>query len=136
MVYLRLTDTGGSPGGHNHRGIALVLKCSVEDRETLHLKLGYYSLGRSHSLDPREIRFPERSPAARFLDYLRPLSLGKVIELRMEGFVGEWGLQSVELRFFLERMPALRRIKASDDSSEMFSLALGTMEHNVIIEGV
>ena len=80
---------------------------------------------------------PERPPAMRALNYLRPLDLRKVAELRMEGFVGEWELQGFELYRFLRYMPALRRIMTGDGNRDTFWVALSTMGYSpsVIVEG-
>ena len=129
VVQLRLTDTGGAP-----RTITVDLKCSTADRETLHVE---FLLIRSYSPDPMEMEIvPERPPAMRVLGCLRPLDLGKVVELRMEGFVGEWGLQRFELEHFLKQMPALRRIVTGDDNKAGFSCALGVLGYNVVVEGI
>ena len=145
MVYLKLADTGERPNRHNHRGITVILKCSTGDRETLHVEVEYYALHR-RSPDPMEMGIvPERSPMMRFricdqamrlLNYLHPLNLREVVELRMEGFVGEWNLYSVEIGRLLKRMPALRRIVTGDDNKGKFLLALLTMERSVVIEEV
>ena len=135
-IHLRLTETEDRWVG---RIITVALKSSTADRETLQVELKNVSIHMDS--DPTEIetipnRMPTITPGMAAVGYLRPLRLGKVVELRMDGFVGGWEIQTSELRYFLGQMPALRRITTSDDSTEMFSLALGTMAHSVVIERV
>ena len=134
MVYLKLADTGERPNRHNRRGITVILKCSAGDRETLYVEAGYYVLHRRVLERSPMIRLRIFDPAMRLLDYLHPLNLREVVELRMEGFVGEWSLQSLELGRLLKRMPALRRVVTGDDNKGKFLLALSTMEQSVVIE--
>ena len=137
VVHLRLTDTEDRNMG---RTISVVLTCSTADRETLHVEIDNICFNLPP--DPTKTEaIPGRIPAItvgmpRILGYLRPLSLGEVVELRMDGFVKRWTISGSELRSFLEQMPALRRITTSDDNTRMFSLALGTMKHSVVVERV
>ena len=109
----------------------VILRCSTADRETLHIEVEY-SLKSSQSPITIGTDFLfERILAMRVLNYLRPLDLGKVIELRMEGFVGEWGLEAFELYDFLQYMTALRHIKTSDDNGEIFWSALSMAKRSV-----
>ena len=109
----------------------VILGCSTADRETLHIEVEY-SLKSSQSPITIGTDFLfERILAMRVLNYLRPLDLGKVIELRMEGFVGEWGLEAFELYDFLQYMSALRHIKTSDDNGEIFWSALSMAKRSV-----
>ena len=138
VVHLKLIDSGEGPYTHMDRNVTVILRCSTADRETLHIEVKYTlsSLWSPRTMEPEII--PERPPAMRALNYLRPLNLRKVVELRMEGFVGEWGLQSFELCHFLQHMPALRRIVTGDDNKEIFWFALSTTRRStsVIVEGV
>lgn len=136
-VRLELIDSGDQ---HTQmpRTVTVVLMCSTVDRETLRINLEY-TLGGIRFPDPMEPEIiPERPPAMRVLNYLRPLDLRKVLELRMEGFVGEWGLQGFELYHFLQYMPSLRRITTGDNNIDIFRFALSTLRRSapVIVEGV
>ena len=122
-VHLEIIDTGRYTHTCGYRIIAMVLRCFTEDRETLHINLNY-SLSSLRS--PYTI--PERPPAMNVLDCLRPLDLGKVVELRMKGFVGEWGLHYFELFDFLQRMQGLRHIKTGDNNRKIFWSVLDIME--------
>ena len=136
-VHLELIDSGEDSYTHRCRTVTVVLRCFTADCETLHISLEYsLSSLRSPNTVGTEI-IPERPPAMRALNYLRPLDLGKVVELRMEGFVGEWGLQTFELYRFLQRVPALRHIKTGDDNKVTFWSALSTVSRStsVIVEG-
>ena len=138
VVHLKLVDSGEVPYTHVDRVVAVILRCFTADRETLHIEVEYTlsSLWSPHAMEMEII--PERPPAMRALNYLRPLDLRKVVELRMEGFVGEWGLQSFELYHFLQHMPALERIVTGDDNKEIFCFALNAIGRNAsgVIEKV
>jgi hypothetical protein len=137
-VHLKLIDSGEDPYAHMPRSVTVVLRCSTADRETLHID-SEYTLSNLRSPNTMETDIiPERPPATRALNYLRPLDLRKVVELRMEGFVGEWGLHSFELYHFLQHMPALRNITTCDGNREIFWFALSTMERSapVIVEEI
>lgn len=137
-VHLELIDSGDDMHTYGCRIVTVVLRCFTADRETLYVNLEYSLSGpRSPNTIGTEI-ISERPPAMRALNYLRPLDLSKVIELRMEGFVGEWGLQTFELYHFLQHIPALRRIKTGDDNRETFLSALSTTRRGtpVIVEGI
>ena len=114
----------------------MVLRCSTADRETLRIDLEYIF---NDLYIPDKMKaeiIPERPPAMKALNYLHPLDLRKVVELRMGGFIGEWALQSFELHHFFQRMPALRRIVTGDDNREIFWYTLSTMQRNasVVVE--
>ena len=126
-VHLKLIDTG-----RRRLTFTVVLKCSTADRETLYIQVDHILIYRDFYPDQMDA---ERVPMGG-VGYLRPLDLGKVAELRMDGFVEGRDIQVSDLRYFLEQMPALRRITTGDDNVGMFSLALGTMAHNVVIERV
>ena len=136
MVHLKLIDSGEVPYTHVDRFITVILRCSTADRETLHIEAEYVLSNLPHMMEMEII--PSRPPAMRALNYLRPLNLRKVVELRMEGFVGEWGLQNFELYHLLQQMPALRCIVTGDDNKEIFWFALSTMRRStsVVVEGV
>lgn len=137
-VHLKLIDSGERPQIRKPRTVTVILRCSTADRETLHINLEYI-LSNLRTLDVMGMEItPERPPAMRALNYLRPLDLRRVVELRMEGFVGEWGLQSFELYHFLQHLPVLRRIVTGDDNKEIFWFALSAMGGgtSVIVEGV
>ena len=129
MVHLKLTDTGD---GGLRRTFTLTLKCSTADREALHVQVDNILAYEDSHPDPTDM---EGVPT-RAMGYLYPLDLRQVVELRMDGFIEGWVIHSSELSYFLEKMPTLRRITTGDDNAGMFSLALGTMEHNVVIERV
>lgn len=137
-VHLELVDSAGNPRTRAPRTVTMILMCSTAERETLHLKLEYILSNPRPSTTKETKIIPERPPAMRALNYLRPLDMSKVLELRMVGFVGEWGLQSFELYQFLLHMPALRRIRTGDDNKETFLFALSSMSHGaaVVIEAV
>lgn len=136
-VRLKLTDSGGDSHARVPRTITVALRCSTADRETLHVELKYTlsNLRFPNTMEAEII--PERPPAMRALNYLRPLNLKNVVELRMEGFEGEWGLQGFELYHFLQYMPALRRIMTGDNNKDIFWFALNTVGRSasVIVEG-
>ena len=135
-VHLKLINSGEDPHTHMPRTVTVVLRCFTADRETLHVNLEYI-LGSSRARNTMETTIiPERPPAMRALNYLRPLDLGKVVDLRMEGFVGEWGLQAFELHHFLQHMPALGRIATGDDNREIFWFALDTMRRSAPVSVV
>ena len=138
VVHLKLIDTGEDPYENTDRNVIVILRCFTADRETLYIEVKYAlsSLWSPHTLEMEII--PERPPAMRALNYLHPLDLSKVVELKMEGFVGEWGLRSFELCHFLQYMPALRRMVTGDDNKEVFWLALSAMGRSAsaIVEGV
>ncbi|KAF9647388.1 hypothetical protein BDM02DRAFT_3187989 [Thelephora ganbajun] len=137
-VYLKPTDSGEDPYTCMPRTATIVLRCSTAERETLHIDLEYVynNMGSPNTMETEIVS--ERPPAMRALGYLRPLDLKKVVELRIEGFVGEWRLQSFELYHFLQHMPVLRRIVTGDDNREIFLFALSTVGRSasVIVEGV
>lgn len=136
-VHLEGINSAENTRTHIPRSVTIILRCSTAERETLHVNLEYFLSGlRPPNTTETEI-IAERPPAMRALDYLRPLDLSKVVELRMEGFIGDWGLESMELFHFLQHMPALRRITTGDDNRETFWSALSTMKRSaaVVIEG-
>ena len=106
-VHLELTEYGKNPRVHMSRAVVITLRCSTADQEMLHIYLEYFFGSLLYAITTNADIVPERSPAMRALNYLRPLDLGKVAELRMKGFDGEWGLQTFELHHFLQYMPAL-----------------------------
>jgi len=127
-VHLKLSDSGEGTRARTARTVTVILRCFVEDRETLHVEVEYIlSCPRSSNLIEGEI-LTERPPAMRALNYLRPLDLKKVEELRMEGFVGQWELQGFELRHFLQYMPRLKLVRTCDDNEAVFQIALDMME--------
>lgn len=137
-VHLKLLDSGEGTSSRTARTVTVFLRCSTADREMLHVEVDYIlSCPQSSNTLEGEV-ITERPPAMRALNYLRPLDLKKVVELKMEGFVREWGLQSFELRHFLQFMPALKRIATADDNERIFQVALNAMERNasVTVEGV
>ena len=137
-VNLKLLDTGEGTHSRMARTVTVVLRCSTPDRETLHVEVEYIlSSPRSSSMMEGEI-LTERPPAMRALNYLRPLNLKKVAELRMEGFVGDWELQSFELRHFLQFLPSLKHILTGDDNKGVFRVALDLMERRtpVLVEKI
>ena len=135
VVHLRLTDTKDR---HMRRTITVALKCFTADRETLHVELENIQYPNMPwgliATEPDPGRITALTVGMRALGYLRPLGLGKVVELRVDGFVEKWTIYDSELRYFLEQMPALRRIMTGDD--DMFSLALGVTEHSVVVERI
>lgn len=137
-VHLKILDSGEGTHSRTARTVTVALRCSTADRETLHVEVEYIlSCPRSsNALEGEAIT--ERPPAMRALNYLRPLDLKKVVELRMEGFVQDWGLQCFELRHFLQFMPALKQIKTADDNERIFRVALNAMDRSasVVVEGV
>jgi hypothetical protein len=138
VVHLNLVNSGEDPHANALKTVTVTLRCSTADQETLHIDLRYH-FGYLRSQNTAEMEMiPRQPPAMRVLDYLCPLDLRKVVELRMEGFVGEWGLQSFELNYFLQRMPALRNITTSDGNREIFWSELSTMGRSpsIIIEEV
>lgn len=137
-VQLRLIDSGEDPHARTARTVTVVLRCFTADSEMLHVEVEYIlTCPRTQTAMEREI-VPERPPAMRALNYLLPLNLKNVAELRMEGFVGEWGLQSFELHHFLQNMPALTHITTGDDNKGIFRVALDTTPRSppVVLEGV
>ena len=137
-VDLKLLDSGEGTHSRMARTVTVVLRCSTADRETLHVEVEYIlSCPRTSNTLEGEI-ITERPPSMRALNYLRPLDLKKVVELKMEGFVREWELQSFELRHFLQFMPALKQIKTADDNEGIFRVALNAMKRSasVVVEGV
>jgi len=135
-IQLRLVEPERLP--YEYRRATLVLRCYTADREVLHTHLDYFLTNSRHLDEIGEGIMPERPPAMRVLNCLRPLDLKKVEELRMEGFVGMWGLQSFELGHFLQQTPVLKRIVTGDGNEEIFSLALGAarLGTSVTVEGV
>ena len=137
-IHLQLLDSGEGTHTRAARTVTVVLRCSTADRETLHVEVEYIlSCPRSSNTLEGEI-ITERPPAMRALNYLRPLDLKEVAELRMEGFIREWELQSFELRHFLQFMPALKRVMTADGNEGIFRVALDAMERraSVVVEGV
>ena len=68
-----------------------------------------------------------------FLGDLRPIVLGGVEELRMEGFVGPLGPQAIELLKFLEGMPALTRLTTADDNEDVFRSVLNDLGCRAVV---
>jgi hypothetical protein len=129
-VHLTLIDSGVDQYAHTDRSVTVILRCSTADREVLHIEVEYI-LGGLWSSYMREMEIaPERPPATKALNYLRPLDLRGVVELRMEGFVGDWELRVSELYNFLQYMPALKRIVTGDDNKDVFLSALNAMRAN------
>ena len=138
VVHLNLVDSGEGPLTNALRTVAVVLRCSTADQETLHIDLRYH-FGKLWFSDMAEMEMiPRRPPAMMALDYLRPLDLEKVVELRMEGFVGEWELQGFEIHRFLQHMPSLRNITTDDSNGRIFRSELIKMGRSAstIIQGV
>jgi len=136
-VHLKLIDSGEDPYCHIPRAITVILRCSTVDRETLHIESKHNLRNPRFPNEMETEIIPERLPAIRALNYLRPLDLKNVVELKMEGFVGKRGIQGFELYHFLQHMPALRRITTGDDNGEIFLFALSITGRSasVVVEG-
>ena len=112
LMRLHITARFGNKPG-------LKLKWCGLDRPTLEINVEFFKNPRIWERDGNK--------AMGFSGDLRPIVLGGVEELRMEGFVGPLEPQAIELLEFLKGMPALKRLITADDNEEVFRSVLNDL---------